>query len=190
MEDDVRAVISQLDRHRTRFIVFCRELTGEELDRPVPGSTWLVRDFIAHLATIDGPVTQMFRRFQGDAAAPPGGGPGERFDVDRWNDRRVEEQRGRSVRELFAAAEPVRAECRQVLAAFTPEQLTKTMNFGGDSKRPATKIRVVDYLRSWCKHDPIHVADMLRALPERRDSDLEHWLDDPVVRGYQAAMNR
>jgi hypothetical protein len=30
---------------------------------------------------------------------------------------------------------------------------------------------------------------MMRALPERRSPELDAWFDDPIIRGYQAAMN-
>jgi hypothetical protein len=47
------------------------------------------------------------------------------------------------------------------------------------------------FLSGWAQHDPIHVADMLKALPERAaDAELKAWLDSPFVSGYQAIMNR
>ena len=44
------------DNHRAKFEVFCRSLSDEQLNRQVPSSTWIVKDFISHLATIDGTV--------------------------------------------------------------------------------------------------------------------------------------
>jgi hypothetical protein len=195
MEPTVQAVIQELDSHREQFEAFCRALTGEQLQRPVPGSDWLVRDFIAHLATIDGPVTEMFRGYQRPAAAapdssPPGGEQRPAWDVDRWNQRRVEDRRERSVDDLLAEAAETRAACRQALEALTAEQVEQTLHFGGDSKRPASEVRLLDYLRGWCKHDPMHAVDMLRALPEHDTPGMRAWFDDPVIQGYQQAMNR
>jgi hypothetical protein len=190
MEPAVAKVIEELDAHRVQFETFCRSLTPAELDRPVPASTWVVRDFIAHLATIDGPVERMFLGVQaartGEPASP---GSGERWDVDRWNDSRVAERRARSIEEILAEAATARAALKQTLQQTTAQDLDYNMPFGGDSKRPATKVRFLSYLQGWCKHDPMHVADMLRAIPERRTPDVEQWLDDPVIAGYQRAMN-
>jgi hypothetical protein len=197
MEPSVQSVIQELDRHRERFEAFCRSLTAEQLLRPVPGSDWLVRDFIAHLATIDAPVTEMFRGYQrparpGQASAspPPGGEQRPAWDVDRWNQRRVEDRRERTIDDLLAEAAETRAACRQALADFTAEQVEQTMHFGGDSKRPASQVRLLDYLRGWCKHDPMHAVDMVRALPEHDTPAIRAWFDDPVIQGYQQAMNR
>jgi hypothetical protein len=191
VEARVEAVIAELDGHRARFEAFCRSLRPGELARPVPGSDWAVRDFIAHLATIDAPVTRMFLTYQG--ASPPNGDPGGEgpaWSVDRWNQGRVDERRERGVEDLLVEAATSRARCREALAAFTEEQLEQTMRFGGDSKRPASEIRLLDYLRGWCKHDPMHAVDMIRALPEHDTPQMREWFDDPVIQGYQAAMNR
>jgi hypothetical protein len=186
MIDDVADVIAELDAHRARFEAFCRGLTAEELTRPVPASTWEVRDFIAHLATIDGPVEQMFRRMQGERPAEP---DNARAGIDSWNDDEVARRRGRSVDDLLAEAGERRASLRRVLERFTAEEISRGFRFGGDSKRRPAEITVVSYLRGWCKHDPMHVADVIRALPELRTGEIEDWLDDRAVRAYQAAMN-
>lgn len=190
MTPELRAVVEELDEHRRRFEQFCRSLSDEQLDRPVPPSTWLVRDFIAHLATIDGPVTEMLRTIREGRERGVRDGDGNRFDVDGGNDRQVERRRSRSVEELLAEAAERRAVLKEQLTALTAENLASTMKFGGDSKRPPADIQLLRYLRGWCKHDPIHVADMLRALPEARIPEVEQWLDDPVIAGYQAMMNR
>lgn len=190
MHPDVEQIINELDSHRVRFAVFCRSLSAEELDRDVPNSTWKVRDFIAHLATIDAPVGEMFASVL--AGRDPGirTGDGERFDVDRWNDARVQERRDRSVDDLLAEAATARTNLRKQLAQLQEEHLAATIKFQGDARRPPAEIELRRYLRGWCKHDPMHVVDMLRALPEKRTPAIEQWTDDPVVAGYQAAMNR
>jgi hypothetical protein len=159
----------------------------------VPGSEWIVHDFIAHLATIDEPVTQMFQSYQRPVDDPVEGrrsAARDAWDVDRWNDRRVRERRTLGVDELLVEAAASRDACRKALSDFTGEQLERTLHFGGDSKRPASEIRLLDYLRGWCKHDPMHAVDMVRALPEHDTPQMRAWFDDPVIAGYQAAMNR
>ena len=43
------------------------------------------------------------------------------------------------------------------------------MYFPGDDKRSPAKIPLRVFLMGWSRHDPIHAADMLKALPERAD---------------------
>ena len=89
MHPDVELVVKELDDHRVRFEAFCRSLSPEELDRAVPNSSWLVRDFVAHLATIDGPVGEMFASVHRGADPGIRTSDGARWDVDRWNEVQV-----------------------------------------------------------------------------------------------------
>ncbi|MBI5948379.1 MAG: maleylpyruvate isomerase N-terminal domain-containing protein [Chloroflexi bacterium] len=189
MHSDVATVTAELDAHRLRFEALCRSLNARELDLPVPASTWLVRDFIAHLATIDDPVREMFRSLREGSPRTSSSGE-DRWDVDRWNEARVQERRALTVEQLLAEAAESRARIRDEMARLDAETLARTLDFGGDSKRPASKVQLLAYLRGWCKHDPMHALDMLRAMPGRLTPELEAWFDDPVIRGYQAAMNR
>lgn len=190
MEPEVAAVIEELDGHRARFETFCRALNDDELNASAEQSTWLVRDFIAHLATIDGPVTTMFRGVHdGSGGGLPAEGGGA-FDIDAWNDHQVEVRRKKSVDELLAEAAEERKAIHEAMAAFSAADLQYVMPFGGDSKRPAGQVRLLDYLRGWCKHDPMHVVDMMRGLPaSRMTPEVSAWLDDPIIAGYQRAMN-
>lgn len=185
----VQEVVAELDSHRLRFEEFCRALSAEELERSVPQSTWIVRDFIAHLGTIDGPVGLMFDSMHSGGNASMQEGDGGQFDIDRWNDRQVEPRRLWPLEDVLAEAASEREVLRGKLLALTDEDLARTMKFGGDSKRPSTEIPFEAYLRGWCKHDPMHAMDMSRALPERQ-AGLAAWFDDPVIQGYQKAMNR
>ena len=184
----VQEVIDELDRHRAQFEDFCRSLTQDELQREVPNSTWQVRDFIAHLATIDGPVAEMFRTMHAGQDAGIRNTDGGKFDVDNWNDRQVEQRRARSVEEVLAEAATSRAALKEHMYVLTDEDLARTLKFGGDSKRAASEIPFGAYLRGWCKHDPMHAMDMSRALPDRLPG-LAAWFDDPIIQGYQKQMN-
>lgn len=185
----VLEVIEELDGHRAKFEAFCRLLSRGELERPVPNSTWQVRDFIAHLATIDVPVGGMFRSMhigEDPGIRNPDGG---RFDVDNWNDLQVEERRTHDLETVLSEAAKTRADLKAQMYVLTDQDLARTLKFGGDSKRPASEIPFGSYLRGWCKHDPMHAMDMSRALPERQ-AELAAWFDDPIIQGYQNAMNR
>lgn len=189
---DVVPILRELDDHRARFIDFCHSLEREELDRPVPGSEWIVRDFIAHLATIDRTVLRMFegiRQRQGADASSASSGGGGGFDIDRWNNAQAAKRRDTPVEAVLEEAAANRVDMRSMLGSLSAGDLDAKFSFGGDNKRAPAETTLVEYLRGWCKHDPMHVADMLRALPDRRTPHIEEWLDDPVIRRYQESMN-
>lgn len=186
----VARVLDELAMHRERFETFCRQLSNEELDRAVPQSTWLVRDFISHLATIDVPVAEMFRTMH--AGGDPGirNADGGEWDVDDWNEQQVQARRTWDIDQIFAEAEETRAELAKHLSALTTDDVAKKLKFGGDAKRPPAEVGLGQYLLGWCKHDPMHALDMSRALPDRVTADVQEWFNDPVVQGYQRMMNR
>lgn len=190
MNAPVEKVIAELDAHRTQFEFFCRSLSEEQLGRVVPNSTWIVKDFIAHLATIDVPVSRFFRSVHEDKSGPFRGDEGAPLNIDQWNDATVAERRERSVEEILEEAAKNRCDLKAVMAEFDQEDLDFQFTFGGDSKRSPAKIVFGQYLSGWCKHDPMHAVDMMRAVPDRLTPELEAWFSDPVVQGYQAQMNK
>lgn len=190
MIPEVEEVMNELDGHRVQFAVLSRWLTPEQLERPVPGSTWFVKDYVSHLATIDGPVGEMFKTVHEGGDAGIRTGDGERWNIDIWNQGRVQERRALTLDQILEEAARERTILRGHLARLTEDDLKKTLKFQGDDKRPPSEVPVGAYIKGWCKHDVMHAMDMLRAMPERMNPRLEHWFDDPIVRGYQAAMNR
>ena len=188
----VQAVVEILAEQRQRFARFCHSLADAELARPVPGSDWTVQDFISHVATLDGPYAGWFAALAGGAAPDLHRGSLD-FDVDVFNRAAVAERRGRSVEALLAEAEQARAAVIVALARLTDAQLDTTIRFGGDRKRPPVYLPLAQFLVGWARHDAIHVADMLSALPERREApELRAWLAQPAlaasIRAYQQAM--
>ena len=189
MHPDVAVIIAEIDADRARFETFSRSLSLEELGRPVPNSSWIVKDFISHLATIDRTVEVMFRAVHNGTQGAPSSGSGLAGGIDDWNDKRVAERREKTVDEILAEGALARASLEDAMAQFSQSDLDYEMSFGGDSKRPPSKVQMGQYLRGWAKHDPMHALDMMRALPERQSPELDAWFDDPAIRRYQAAMN-
>lgn len=192
MSETVQKVIEEIVANRERFEEFCLSLSDDELSRPVPNSTWLVRDFIAHLDTLD-PMLVSWLSAVADGNPPETTRDldGRPFDVDAYNDAEVEARRDWPVRKVLDEARTNRAALIGVLERLTEEQVSQMMKFAGDAKRPPAEIPLKVFMAGWAQHDPIHVADMLRALPERADDpDLLKWLDNVYVKGYQHVMNR
>ncbi len=181
-------VVDQIVENRTKFQAFCESLTPEQLDRPVPQSTWLVRDFAAHLDTLDPAMQQLFEATaRNEKLESPDGG---NFDVDAHNEPLVTARRDWPLSRVFEEAAQNRVLLIDALRGITDEQTQHMMWFGGDAKRKAGQVPFGLFLAGWAWHDPIHVADMLRALPERADDpEIVAWLDNAFVNGYQRAMN-
>ena len=186
----MQKTIDTIKNERRRFETFCRSLSDEELARPVPDSTWIVRDFIPHLGTLD---TELIRWFEGVANGVPDAierdADGRRFKLDAWNDRTVAERRQWTLDEIFAEAAANRERLIVTLERLTDEQTDTVARMGGDSKRPPADVPLKLFLAGWAHHDAVHVADMLKALPERADDpEIRAWLDHPAVIWYQKTM--
>ena len=72
-------------------------------------------------------------------------------------------------------------------------ELDNTVRFGGARKRPPVDLPLGQFLPGWTYPDAMHVADMLKALPERRtDPEIVAWLGRPdlvaSIRSYQKAI--
>ena len=113
--------------------------------------------------------------------------------MDRFNESAVTERRGRAVDSILDEAVTLRARLVAVVERLTDDKLDATIRFGGDRKRPPVDLPLGQFLAGWLRHDAIHVADMLKALPERRnDPDIVTWLARPdiaaSISSYQKAM--
>jgi hypothetical protein len=189
--ETIERVITAIVDNRTRFEAWCRSLSEEQMNRPVPDSTWVVRDFIAHLGTLDPMMERWFRDAAGGQADFRRGADGGSFDIDHFNDAEVAARRAWPLDRVFNEAAANRERLIDALRALTDETIERNVYFGGDAKRRPGEFALKLFLSGWAQHDPIHVADMLKALPELADDpDLRAWIDNPFVAGYQAAMSR
>jgi len=188
--DTVAGIIGSIRDHRVKFERLCRSLSEEELARPVPDSTWIVKDFVSHLGTLD---PELARTFEAAAAGRPEdaarNADGTPFDLDGYNDAQVAERRDWPLERILEEAAGKRAALIETLERFTDEDVSRVMHFQGDAKRSPANLPLKAFLMGWSLHDPIHVADMLKALPDRADEpELAAWVRHPVIQGYQQAM--
>jgi len=191
MNETVEQVIALTVENRRRFQGFCLSLSDEQASRAVPGSEWIVKDFASHLATLDITFTSFVgvveRGGQIDLSRDDNGSP---FDLDAWNDGQVAQRRTWPLTKIFDEAAANRQLLLDALSRLTEEQISRPMHFT-DPKRGTANFPLKAFLVGWAQHDPIHVADMVKALPELAgDAELMSWLANPFVSGYQAAMNR
>lgn len=187
----VEKVVATIKDERTRFEAFCRSLSAEELERMVPpDNKWSVKDFTAHLGSLD---TEMIRWFDGVAAGAPDqpihNVDGTPFNIDHWNDRIVGKRHDWTLDQIFDEAAANRANLIASLEKLSEENVETVTRFGGDNKRAAADIPLKLFLLGWARHDAIHVADMLKALPEHADDPaIREWMTHPAVTWYQNAM--
>lgn len=188
----VQAVIDTITAERQRFEGFCRSLSAEELAHPVPGCAWRVVDFVSHVVTLDLPYAGWMTALTGGVLTPlHRGSPA--FDVDAYNAAAVAARQDRDVEALLQEGARERTALIAVLAPLTDAHLDAPIRFGGDGKRPPVTLPLARFLQGWTRHDAIHVADMLKALPERRaDPTIRAWLHQPeiaaAVGSYQRVM--
>ena len=181
MEPRVSELVQEMDRHRERFEAFCLSLTDRELATSIPGAPWTVHGYIAHLATIEALINPWFGAMAGIRdIKPPEVPPGQPFDLDDWNEAIVGRRAGHTVEELLAEAAGRRADYVRCLSAMTSALLDSEVPFGGDRKvidLPPVPVRLDRLLWAIGLHDPMHMQDILRALPEReRDANVRKWL--------------
>jgi len=188
--ETIERLVEKFRANRQRFEPFCRALSEEELSRPVPDSTWAVKDFVSHLGSLD---TELVRWFDGlregrlDENARLA--DGSAFDIDKWNDERIAERREWPLERILTEAAGNREAFLQTLEKLEDKHIEQVFHFRGDNKRDPADIQFKLFLLGLARHDPIHVADMVKALPERaEDPDLKSWLDDSVVQWYQTVM--
>lgn len=189
--DTVRRIAETFQVNRDRFETFCHSLSEEELARPVPNSDWQVKDFISHLATLDAEVTRWFQAvMEGDTSGPSENPDGSEFDIDEWNEEAVAQRREWTLDQILAEAAPNRQRMLDTLTRMTDEDINQIVHFGGDKKRDPADVPFKLFLHGLARHDPIHVADMLKALPQRADDpEIREWLDDRAVQWYQSTMS-
>jgi Mycothiol maleylpyruvate isomerase N-terminal domain len=191
--ETITKLIGYFESNRERFIEFCRSLSDEQLQRPVPNSTYTVKDFVSHLGTLDPLLAEQFDALASGNNEPLGrrvGADGQPFDIDKYNDAVVAERHDWSLDAILDEAAKNREVFLASLAKLEDAQIEQTMRFTGDNKRPAADIPYKLFLSGLTRHDPIHVADMVKALPERgEDSAIKEWINDTVVQWYQTTMS-
>jgi len=188
--ETVTKAIERTREQRKKFEAFCRSLSEEELNRPVPDSTWIVKDFVSHLGSLDPTLTRFFSltaKGRPEEAVLTDGA--NSLDIDALNDELVAERRDWSLERILDEASANRTVLITALEAISEEDVGRVIHFQGDDKRSPAQLPLKAFMRGWSLHDPIHVADMVKALPERAEEpEMKAWLDDTVVKWYQTAM--
>ncbi len=154
-------IIDRAAEERRRLIEFVRRVQADHWRDHSPGGSWQARDYVAHLAAIDLPLTAWFQALQAPGRQ---GGPGSAFDIDQWNEEQVLARRDCTIDQLLDEMGRHREDLAAALADFTDEQLDSTIHFGGDSKRAPRDLPLYSFLSAWVFHDRWHMEDARRAV--------------------------
>ena len=180
MNPRTRLVVDEMSRHRVQFEYLCHDLNADELDTKIPDSHWTVKDYIAHLCTIDALIAHAFAAQVGQQAPLPDTPYPQPFDIDDWNEAAVRSRMSRSVDELLAEGATHRDYMAKAIAAMTDEHLDRIIPYGGDRKAlnlQPSMVRFGGLLWGIAVHDPTHTRDILRALPHRAEQSwIQEWL--------------
>ncbi len=170
VETRIQAVIQRANANRAVFEDFCRSLTAEELGQAVPETPWCVKDYIAHLASIDIYVADWFEHVIRAERFRPSNPDGTPFNIDTWNQTMVDDRAEAAVEELLTEAAAHRSRLWKAVEAMPAEVRESSFNFRGN------QTSYVRYLELWTAHDPAHTVDMLRGLPGGRRDAVDSWL--------------
>ena len=124
---------------------------------------WTHKDILAHVAAND-------LRSQGRLRVVLGEGDEADLqplnDTDNWNQRQVDERRGRSPQELVNELVANRRETLRLLINLKPQHLSATVT-RGDGSTPS----VLDYLDMFGEHESMHASQLVPASRARRWKD-------------------
>ncbi len=171
MDSRAGPVVEEANENRRLYEAFCRSLSPRELESPIPATTWRVKDYVAHLASIDIYVADWFEHLADGKRFRARNDDGSSFNIDTWNESRITERIDAPLDDLFGEAARHRERLWNAVDRFSPQLLDEQFSFHDSD------ITYIRYLQLWVAHDPAHSVDMLCGLsPERRDAALDGWL--------------
>jgi len=136
----------------------CAHLTKTDWRRPVHGHTegWTARDALAHLVTAGAGLLRAAQLMaEGALRMSPD------FDLDRWNQRQVEKQAGRTVADLRADLEALNG---HVLAYLDQLSAAETALDRRGQHAVFGDVSVEDILRRIYRHEREHAQEIRAAL--------------------------
>jgi hypothetical protein len=152
----VSEIQDKLDEHRERLLVAIEPLPDEALLEPGVMGDWSIADILAHLTAWESEmVTGLMRIKQGKKPAKMI----EAFDdVDGYNARRFEENKGRDIERIFDDLQGVRVQLEQWLEEFSEKDLSDPKRYEWS---PGLTLAHIIEENSY-GHDAEHVEDIER----------------------------
>jgi hypothetical protein len=156
MSDRRNRIVAELQRDLEASVVFFRSLSEEQLGRQVyqDGAQWTVQEVLAHFITIEQSMQWLFKNILA-------GGPGspKDFDVDRFNLTQPQKLAGKSLEDLIAMYQGVRADTVDLVASMSEKDFEREgwHAFHGQDK-------LERFIRWTYEHARMHTEDMRKVL--------------------------
>jgi len=123
----VSEMLEELDENRERLLIAIEQLPDEALLEPGVMDDWSVADILAHIAAWESEmVTGLMRIKQGKKPAKMLEAFG---DVEGYNARRYEENKGRDIERIFDDLQGVRVQLEQWLEEFSEKELSDPQRY-------------------------------------------------------------
>jgi uncharacterized damage-inducible protein DinB len=159
---EIRETFRLMFRRHEGFLRAVYTVADDAWNEPSGESSWSYKDALAHVAAND-------LRSQGRIRDVLGEGDESELaalnETDAWNQRRVDERRERSVRELVDELAANRYETLRLLSRLQPEHLAAIVTLGDGSAHT-----VVDYVAFIGEHESLHAGQFVAASRARRAS--------------------
>ena len=157
MVDRTVALREETTAARDELMAAIESLADEDWDGPTANPGWTARDVLIHLVVSEpGNLTRMTRILEGRGELPPD------WDLNRYNNRQVEKQRGASVGDLVGRLRKSRAELLVFLDGLSEDQLdVRGWHASG------RELSLAEIFRVMANHERGHAADIRSASPPR-----------------------
>lgn len=121
MIKDLEALVSRLKRSRLQLYGSIANLNEAQMNVPIPGGEWSIKDHLAHLAANEALMTELAECIATGQSTRLGAD----FDNDKFNAESVAARRGKSTNEIMDELAASREKLNAFLESVTPEQLSK-----------------------------------------------------------------
>lgn len=165
IDPEVRVLLERAERWRAELDSLLGVIPRDHWVRAAPGDPWPARTHLAHLATIDAPVTELFEAATSGAHELLPFGAATMDDLRGARAALLDTATERADGELLACLAPARRRAMEALSRLSARHLDLPVRFpaAGAWSRPAS-VTLREYAAAWATHDGEHAAAIRAAI--------------------------
>lgn len=156
MPDIPARLAERLRSEGQKTLEFFQDLKSSQWDQQLytEGSCWSIRLVLAHFVSSEASFFKLFENvLAGGQGAPEG------FDIDAYNERKVDQLREMTPTDLLNRFAELRQESAMLVARMSPEDLSRT------GRHPFLGVtRLEDMIKLLYRHNQIHLRDIRKVL--------------------------
>ena len=157
---EIDAQIGLVQRYREGLLRAIYSVADDAWDEPATPGGWTYKQDLAHIASNDLRPQTRLRAILGEAGDEE---TAAILRTDEWNQARVDERKGWSVRRLVDDLAANRHQTLKLLARLRPEHLSATISFASGDQ-----VSLPDYVGHIGRHDAMHAGHLVPASRARR----------------------